>query len=125
MGVTASTGKNSAVSPEYELTLEKGKVICLIGNNCAQKTNLLEMIAGLRDCAPGANMVIKDSDFFVRGNKPQISDFLVYRSSQVILDDELTAMEHLNIFAHIRGNQKHRNTRLLCVKLLPEKLKVG
>ena len=70
-------------------------------------------------------MSIKDSDFFTRSIRPNISDFLVYRSSEVILDNEMTAIEHLNLFAHIRGNQKHRNTRILCDKLLPEKLKVG
>ena len=105
--------------------MKKGKVCCLIGNNCAQKTNLLEMIAGVRSCERGGTMTIKDSDFFTRSSRPSISDFLVYRSSEVILDNEMTAIEHLNLFAHIRGNQKHRNTRILCDKLLPEKLKVG
>ena len=62
------------------------------------------MIAGVRACNRGGSITVKDSDFFVRNNRPSMSDFVVYRSSEVILDDELTAIEHLNLFAHIRGN---------------------
>lgn len=49
-------------------------------------------------------MVIKDSDFFARGKRPKLNEFLVYRSQDVILDDDLTAVDHLNLFAHLRGN---------------------
>ena len=73
------SGKNG--SPTYALTVSKGKVCCLIGDKSALKTSLLEMIAGLKFCAPGATMTIQDEEFFMRGNRPDISDFLVYQSS--------------------------------------------
>lgn len=98
---------------------------CLIGNNSAQKTSFLEMLAGLQPCARLASLTIKDSDFFVRSEHPDFKDFMVYRSQRIVLDDELTAMQHLNLFAHMRGNQKYCSTRVLCEKLLPEAKKVG
>jgi len=104
--------------------VEKSKVCCLIGNDSAQKTKLIEMLAGVRPCMAGGTIEIRDNDFFVRGKRPKLSEFLAYRSSTVVLDDQLSAMQHLNIFAHLRGGQKYRNTRILCDKLFPEKTKV-
>lgn len=60
------------------------------------------MMAGKRESR--GKMVIKDSDFFARGKRPKLNEFLVYRSQDVILDDDLTAVDHLNLFAHLRGN---------------------
>lgn len=80
------------------------------------------MLAG--DINSHGSVVITDNDFFIRGQSPRIKDFLVTRSSTLVLDDELTAAEHLNIFAHLRGSQKHRNTRILCDRLFPEKTKI-
>lgn len=62
------------------------------------------MIAGERKCTNGGSMMIRDSDFFARDRKPTLSEFLVYRSSEVTLDDTLRGVDHLNIFAHLRGN---------------------
>ena len=69
-------------------------------------------------------MVVKDSDFFVRGNKPALHEFLVYRPAEVTLDSSLKAIDHLNLIAHLRGNQKSNETRVLCHKLLPKDVKV-
>ena len=60
------------------------------------------MLAGDINCH--GTVVIKDSDFFIRGKSPRLTDFLVIRSSTLVLDDELTAVEHLNLFAHLRGS---------------------
>ena len=69
-------------------------------------------------------MTIKDGDFFARGSNPKVSEFITYRSSEIVLDGELTAMDHLNMYAHLRGNQKCKNTRILCEKLMPTKKQV-
>lgn len=84
----------------------------------------MEMLSGERPCDDGANIEIYDNDFFVRDKQPKLSEFLAYRSSRLVLEDQLTAMQHLNMFAHLRGNQKFRNTRIICDKLLPESLLV-
>ena len=83
----------------------------------------MEMIAGRRNSK--GKMVIKDSDFFVRGKRPKINEFLVHRSQDVILDNDLSGIDHLNIFAHLRGNQKLPSIRMLCDKLLPGYMRVG
>mmetsp|Transcript_13824 Transcript_13824/g.17508 ORF Transcript_13824/g.17508 Transcript_13824/m.17508 type:complete len:140 (+) Transcript_13824:2164-2583(+) len=82
----------------------------------------MEMLAGLKPCK--GKILVKDGDFFARSKRPNLSEFLVYRSSEVILDEDLTADEHLNIFAHLRGSQKYQNTTVLCNRLLPEKTRV-
>ena len=83
----------------------------------------MEMLAGKRESQ--GQIVIKDSDFFARGKRPKLSEFLVYRSQDIVLDSNLTAHEHLNLFAHLRGNQKYKNTQLLCDSLLPQKVPVS
>ena len=65
-------------------------------------------------------MVMNDEDFYARGNKPKLHEYLVYRSAEVTLDDGLKAIDHLNMIAHLRGKQKSNVTRLLCHKLLPK-----
>lgn len=75
-------------------------------------TNLMEMLAGQKNSR--GKMVIKDSDFFARGKRPKLSEFLVYRSQDMILDHDITGDDHLNIFAHLRGNQKFQSIYMLC-----------
>ena len=62
------------------------------------------MITGERKCANGASIVIRDSDFFARDQKPTLIEFLAYRSSEVTLEDSLRGIDHLNMFAHLRGD---------------------
>ena len=62
----------------------------------------MDMLAGLR--ASSGEVVIKDSDFFARAKRPKLPEFLVYRASDVVLDQSLNAGEHLRLFAHLRGN---------------------
>ena len=75
------------------------------------------MIAGLKDSK--GTIVVKDSDFFARSKKPKLNEFLVYRSQDVVLDEDLTASDHLNLFAHLRGNQKFIYMQYLMERLLP------
>ena len=65
-------------------------------------------------------MIVRDSDFFARGSRPKLHEYLVYRAADVTLDDSLKAIDHLNMIAHLRGNQKSNATRVLCHKLLPK-----
>ena len=102
--ISALRERGKKASPFYELTLEKSKISCILGADINQKTKLLEMIAGERACDNGGSMVIKDSDFFARGNKPKLSEYLTYRSSELSLDGSLKAIDHLNLIAHLRGN---------------------
>ena len=74
-------------APAYNLILEKSKICFLTGENNVEKTRLMEMIAGARLSTKESSMVVRDGDFFVRNGKPDISDFIVYCSSDVILED--------------------------------------
>lgn len=102
----------------YTFTIEKSKVCCLIGDNNAEKTKILEMLAGER--LSNGTVEIRDSEFFAKGNKPKLSSFMAYRSTDIVLEENLTAIQHLEMFSHLRGGQLCRNTRILCEKLLPE-----
>ena len=108
--------------PAYDFTIEKSQICCLLGANSARKTELLEMLAGKR--VSSGKIVIKDSDFFARAKWPALSEFLVYRSSEINLDRDLNAKEHLRLFANLRGSQQFSNTLVLCERLLPEKTRV-
>lgn len=114
--------KGGKDSPVYNLLVEKSQICCLIGTDSALKTNFMEMLAGKRDSK--GQMIIKDGDFFARSKHPNLNEFLVYRSQDVILDDSLSAIDHLDLFAHLRGSQKYQNTQVLCDRLLPEKVPV-
>ena len=54
----------------YNFTIEKSKVYFLISNENAQKTKLMEMLAGERPCEDGGSIEINDSNFFVRDEHP-------------------------------------------------------
>jgi len=96
----------------------------LIGEDNVEKTRLMEMIAGDRLCTKESTITVRDGDFFVGKGKPDLDYFIAYRSSNVILDPYQTAEEHMNVFAHLRGKQKHLTTRKLAKKLLPRKTKI-
>ena len=74
----------------YNFKIEKSNLVCIIGENSAKKTNLLEMLAGSRHSV--GSLEIRDSDFFADGNKPKMSQFMAYRPSEVILDSNMTAI---------------------------------
>lgn len=63
-------------------------------------------------------MTVRDSDFFIRSKSPSLTQFTSYRSSNVMLFDELTGIDHLNLFAHLKSNQKMPSTKLLFEHLL-------
>ena len=79
------------IAPQYDFILEKSTICALVGSNQTQMTKLLEMIAGRRSCVPGGNILVRDSDFFARGPEPNIEEYLVYSSSNLVLDDGSTA----------------------------------
>ena len=64
----------------------------------------MDMILGVKDSC--GTICVKDSDFFAQSRSPKLDNFVVYRSQDVILDQDLNAADHLNLFAHLRGNQK-------------------
>lgn len=74
----------------YNFEVEKSSVVCIIGENSADKTKLLEMLAGKRLCE--GSIEIRDSDFYAGGNKPKLANFVAYRPSDVVLDDYMTAL---------------------------------
>ena len=61
--------------PIYDLTLEKSKICCLVGSDAAEKTKILDMIAGEK--TSHGRIVINDSDFFIRSKRPRLADFIV------------------------------------------------
>ena len=93
--------RTATESAGYHFKVQKSQIFCLIGNEHAHKRNLMEMLAGRK--ASQGSIVLKDCDFFVRGEKPNLAEFMAYRPSEITLDGELTAMAHLNLFANLRG----------------------
>ena len=94
----------SSDAPSYNFVVEKSKALFLIGEDDVMTTGLLELLAGERTVGQWGLITVKDNDFFSRSSKPKTSEFFSYRPAVLVLDEELTATQHLNLFAHLRGN---------------------
>jgi len=69
--------ENKKCEAVYNFRIEKSQICCLIGNDSAQKTHLMDILAGRR--ASKGTITIRDNDFFVRGKRPSITEFMAYR----------------------------------------------
>ncbi|MEM0064360.1 MAG: ATP-binding cassette domain-containing protein [Metallosphaera sp.] len=92
--------------------VEKGEIFGLLGPNGAGKTTTIKMLTGLTPPTDGDAIV---SGFSVRKNPKEVKSRIGWLSSEVILDDELSAWENLEIQARLTGvkNWKERAIELL------------
>eukprot|EP01128_Nolandella_sp_AFSM9_P010418 TRINITY_DN7197_c0_g1_i1.p1 TRINITY_DN7197_c0_g1~~TRINITY_DN7197_c0_g1_i1.p1 ORF type:complete len:1837 (-),score=357.54 TRINITY_DN7197_c0_g1_i1:66-5192(-) len=82
------------------LTAEKGELLCLLGHNGAGKTTLINMLTGLFLPTEGTALIEEHS---VRHDIDTIRRTMGVCPQHDILWGELTAREHLELFAILKG----------------------
>ncbi len=92
--------------------VEKGEIFGLLGPNGAGKTTTIKMLTGLTPPTEGEAII---AGYSIRKNPIEVKSRIGWISSEVILDDDLTAWENLEIQARLTGvkNWKERATSLL------------
>ncbi|BCS92258.1 Trehalose/maltose import ATP-binding protein MalK [Metallosphaera sp. J1] len=92
--------------------VEKGEIFGLLGPNGAGKTTTIKMLTGLTPPTEGDAVI---AGYSIRKNPIEVKSRIGWISSEVILDDDLTAWENLEIQARLTGvrNWKERATSLL------------
>ena len=80
------------------LTLEKGKIIALLGADGAGKTTLLRLICGLLCPNSGKIMTL---NFNPIKEKNKITDLIGYMPQRFGLYEDLTVIENLNLYSKL------------------------
>lgn len=82
------------------LTINQDEIFCLLGHNGAGKTTLINMLTGLFPPSSGLAQV---SGLDIVGSMDEIREQLGVCPQHDILWPELTAREHLQLFAQLKG----------------------
>ncbi|KAJ3173237.1 ATP-binding cassette sub- A member 1 [Geranomyces variabilis] len=85
------------------ISFEEGKLLALLGQNGAGKSTSMNILSGLTPATSGDALMYNHS---VRSQMPEIRDFLGVCPQHDILFDELTAKEHLLLYAGLKGVRK-------------------
>ncbi|XP_076072509.1 cholesterol transporter ABCA5-like isoform X3 [Mytilus galloprovincialis] len=101
------SGKEETVTAVYKLSLEMytGQITCLLGHNGAGKTTLFNMLSGLVSPTRGTAKVL-GLDINNPGDMLKIRQTTGVCPQHNILFDKLTVIEHLKLFAGIKGTKK-------------------
>ncbi len=86
--------------PGLSITMFRGQITALLGHNGAGKTTTMNMLSGMTDVTYGNAHVAGKS---VRTNMREIPDDLGVCPQHDILYDNMTCLEHLKLFAVIKG----------------------
>lgn len=89
----------NAVS-HLSLTIEKGTIFCLLGHNGAGKTTLFNMLTGVLLPTTGSARLF---GFDIQKQKESIREIMGVCPQHDLLWEDLTAWQHLEIFAELRG----------------------
>jgi ABC-2 type transport system ATP-binding protein len=109
--LTKKYGDFTAVD-HINFEIEKGEIYGLLGPNGAGKTTTIKMLTGLIPPTEGDAII---AGFSVKEKPIEVKKRIGWISSEVILDDELTAWENLEIQAKLEGvkDWKERGDQLL------------
>ncbi|KAJ3339044.1 ATP-binding cassette sub- A member 1 [Entophlyctis luteolus] len=100
-------------------TLEEGKLLALLGQNGAGKSTTMSMLAGLTPASAGDALMYGLS---VRTQMSQIRRMLGVCPQHDILFEDLTAREHIELYAGLKGVPSNEWTELLEERLQAVKL---
>jgi ABC-type multidrug transport system ATPase subunit len=95
----SSSGDTKAVD-NLSLVIEDGEIFCLLGHNGAGKTTIINMLTGLFLPTSGFATIY---GYDIETQIENIQNIMGVCPQQNILWDELTAREHLTLFAVLKG----------------------
>ncbi|EGC36350.1 hypothetical protein DICPUDRAFT_31990 [Dictyostelium purpureum] len=87
------------------LSIEQGSILCLLGSNGAGKTTTISMLTGLTEPSSGDALIYGNS---VVSNINAVRKITSVVPQHDILWNELSAKEHLELFAELKGIPKHQ-----------------
>ena len=117
------------------LTLQKGELLALLGQNGAGKTSTMHMLSGFSPVTSGITIFLMNiGDAYLFGqllSEGNISSFMGICPQHDILFDDLTAKEHIILYAGLKGvnpNQfesiiQHRLSSVRLLKVADKKTK--
>ncbi len=86
--------------PGFSITMFRGQITALLGHNGAGKSTAMHMLSGMTEVTYGDAYMSGKS---VRTNMQEIRDDLGVCPQHDILYDDMTCLEHLKLFAVIKG----------------------
>lgn len=101
------------------LTLEQGKLLALLGQNGAGKTTIMSMLSGLTPSTSGDALLC---NFSMKDQMTDIRSIMSICPQYDVLFNDLTAKEHIELYAGLKGVHKDEyetelEERLKAVKL--------
>ena len=105
--------RSTAVKP-LNFLIEKDECLAIIGHNGAGKTTLLSMITGLLTPSGGTALVC---GYDIQYELEKVQGVTGYCPQFNILWDELTAREHLELFAKLRNTPPEQRKSMIAEKL--------
>ena len=97
-GLFGPKKKNFLAVDSLEFTLEKGKVLSILGPNGCGKTTTLRMIAGMLEPSKGTAIV---DGLDVRKHKHDVKSKIGYMTNNTSLYDRLNVVETIKFFADL------------------------
>ncbi|TPX64598.1 hypothetical protein SpCBS45565_g05755 [Spizellomyces sp. 'palustris'] len=92
------------------LNFEEGKLLALLGQNGAGKSTTMNILSGLTPATSGDALMYNLS---VRSQMPEIRNIMGVCPQHDILFDDLTAEEHIRLYAGLKGVRKDTWTALV------------
>ena len=89
-----------------DLGVDRGQLLCMLGHNGAGKTTTINVLTGMLPITSGDATVY---DKFISRDMDQIRAIMGICPQHDILWDQLTGMEHLRLFAGLRGVPEEGN----------------
>jgi ABC-type Na+ transport system ATPase subunit NatA len=102
-------GKKTAVRNSC-FTLDQGKLLAVLGQNGAGKTTTIGMLSGLVPMSQGDALIFNKS---VRSQMQEIRSIMGICPQHDILFDELTAREHIALYAGLKGVPSSQISKLV------------
>ncbi|GGI23315.1 ABC transporter ATP-binding protein [Pedobacter mendelii] len=119
IGLTKKYKDHTALN-KLNLTIEAGEIYCLLGQNGAGKTTVINLFLGFTEATSGEARI---NGLVVKPNDPSVKKFLAYIPEVVMLYGNLNSMENLDFFSKIAGftyTSQELEDFLLQVGLQPE-----
>ncbi|MET3114174.1 ABC-2 type transport system ATP-binding protein [Pedobacter sp. CG_S7] len=99
IGLTKKYQGNVALN-NLNLTIEPGEIYCLLGQNGAGKTTVINLFLGFDEATSGEARV---NGLVVKPGDPDVKKFLAYIPEVVMLYEKLNSLENLDFFSKIAG----------------------
>lgn len=118
-GLFTNSGKGKIAIKNLCMNYEEGKLLALLGQNGAGKSTTMNILSGLTPASAGDGNVY---GYSVRTQMHKIREFMGICPQHDILFEDLTAREHIELYAGVKGIAKKDLSKLIESRLKAVKL---